>query len=175
MWRQLAAAWVLGSVAMGTIALIFTTNRDGWPFRPLVSLSLAALFLVLLLLGALGAGLLYTGWRTREASWLPSGQRGVALWAILVAVGGVAGFGYAAAVTFYTEFPLALQLVLGYVGGGLPFALVAAMLARPVRVNHVAIALTFVLLLTGFVLLDGSIAPLVLYLQVLFGPHVTAW
>jgi type VI protein secretion system component VasK len=51
-------------------------------------------------------------------------------WTLLVGLLGLAAWFFAATVTFGANFPPALQLALGYVGGGLPFALVAALLQR---------------------------------------------
>lgn len=175
MWRQLGLTWLACSAITGTIAVLFTHDTGGLPFRPLALLSPQALFTLAVLLFALGIVMLAIGWRTQDASWLPNGGRGVLLWTILVAGGGFCGWAFAAAVTFHAEFAPAAQLVLAYTCGGLPFALLAGLLAKPKRMNMAAATLTAVALLTGLVLLDGRPAILVLYLQMMFGPSATAW
>jgi hypothetical protein len=175
MWRQLGLTWLVGSAITGTLAVLFTHDTGGLPFRPLELLSPRSLFTLAVLLFALGVATLAIGWRTQHASWLPNGGRGVLLWTVLVAGGGLAGWGYAAAVTFYAEFSQTAQLVLAYTCGGLPFALVAGLLARPKRMNLAAAFLTAIALLIGFVLLDGRLSVLVLYLQMMFGPSATTW
>jgi hypothetical protein len=175
MWRQLGLTWLVGSAITGTLAVLFTHDTDGLPFWPLEMLSSGSLFTLGVLLFALGVATLAIGWRTQHASWLPNGGRGVLLWTILVAGGGLAGWGYAAAVTFYAEFTTTGQLVLAYTCGGLPFALIAGLLAKPKRMNLAAAALTAIAFLTGFVLLEGRLSILTLYLQMMFGPLATAW
>ncbi|MGH3760869.1 hypothetical protein [Actinophytocola sp.] len=86
----------------------------------------------------------------------------------------LAGWGFAAAATFAGDFSLGAQLTLAYVGGGLPFALVAAMLLRPPGANAAALGVTVVLLLTGVVIMDGE--PLEACAELLWrlvGPRVT--
>ncbi|GAB1516442.1 hypothetical protein [Actinophytocola sp. KF-1] len=175
MWRQLGLTWLTGAAVTGTIAVLFTTGTLGLPFRPLALLSGQARFTLAVLLFALGVALLAIGRRTQHASWLPNGGRGVLLWTILVAGGGLAGWGYAAAVTFEAGFSHTTQLVLAYTGGGLPFALIAGLLAKPKRMNAAAAMLTAVALLIGFVLLDGRPETLLRYLQTMFGPFATTW
>lgn len=175
MWRQLGLTWLAGSAITGTVAVLFTDDTRGLPFRPLALLSAQSLFTLAVLLFALGVATLAIGWRTQHASWLPGGGRGVLLWTILVAGGGLAGWGFAAAVTFEAGFSHAAQLVLAYTCGGLPFALVAGLLAKPKRINMAAAMLTAIALLAGFVLLDGRLSVLVVYLQMLFGPFATTW
>jgi hypothetical protein len=175
MWRQLGLTWLACSAITGTIAVLFTSDTNGLPFHPLDGLSPSALFTLGVLLFALGLVLLAIGWRTQDASWLPNGGRGVLLWTILVAGGGLGGWGFAAAVTFHAEFAPAAQLVLAYTCGGLPFALIAGLLAKPKRMNLAAAILTAIALLIGLVLLDGRPAILVLYLQMMFGPSATPW
>jgi hypothetical protein len=175
MWRQLGLTWLAGSAITGTLAVLFTHDTGGFPFLPLEMLSPGSLFTLAVLLFALGVATLAIGWRTQHASWLPNGGRGVLLWTILVAGGGLAGWGYAAAVTFYAEFAPTAQLVLAYTCGGLPFALVAGLLAKPKRMNMAAAFLTAVALLIGFVLLEGRPSILILYLQMMFGPLATTW
>ncbi|HEX2133491.1 MAG TPA: hypothetical protein VHH15_18230 [Actinophytocola sp.] len=148
--RQLAGVWVIGSVLMGTLAVLFTLDRGVLPFRPLASLPVVTLLGVFGVAAALVAALGLLTWGTPGASWLPETPRGRILWVVLVAVGGLVGCGYLAAVTFAVGLSVDARLVLGYVVGGLPFALVAAMLARPVRVNVAAVVLAGVLVLAGF-------------------------
>lgn len=170
MTRQLIGTWLIGSAVMGTVALILTADADGLPFRPLVFLSGPALLSLLILVAAMFFALFALGWRTQDASWLRSDPRAALLWPILVGGGGLVGFGFAAAVTFDAEFSLTAQLILGYVSGGLPFTLIAAMLARPVKLNLAAAMLTAIALLTGLVMMTAPIQTCVLYLQLLFGP-----
>ncbi|MGB3441744.1 MAG: hypothetical protein WBA97_23610 [Actinophytocola sp.] len=175
MLRQLAATWLVGSSVTGTIAVLFTSDGGGLPFRPLALFSGQALFTLAVLLLALALATFAIGWRTQDAGWLPRGGRGVLLWTILVAGGGLGGWGFAAAVTFHAEFSLTAQLILAYTCGGLPFALIAAMLAKPHLVNAVAAMVTAIALLIGVLLLDGRISTLVAYLQMLFWPAATEW
>lgn len=173
MWRQLGLTWLACSAITGTIAILFTSGTGGLPFLPLDRLSPQAQFTLAVLLFALGLVMLAIGWRTQDASWLPNGGRGVLLWTILVAGGGLCGWAFAAAVTFYAGFAQAAQLVLAYACGGLPFALLAGLLAKPKRMNLAAAMLTAIALLTGLVLLDGRPSMLILYLQLMFGPSAT--
>lgn len=175
MWRQLGLTWLAGSAITGTIAVLFTDDTGGLPFRPLALLPARSLFTLAVLLFAFGVATLTIGWRTQHASWLPNGGRGVLLWTILVAGGGFAGWGFAAAVTFEAGFSQPAQLVLAYTCGGLPFALIAGLLAKPKRMNMAAAMLTAIASLTGLVLLDGGIPTLVRYLQMMFGPFATTW
>ena len=175
MWRQLGLTWLAGSAITGTLAVLFTSDTGGLPFRPVGLLSPGSLFTLAVLLFALGVALLAIGWRTQHASWLPNGGRGVLLWTILVAGGGFAGWGFAAAITFWNEFTTTAQLVLAYTCGGLPFALIAGLLAKPKRMNMAAAMLTAIALLAGLVLIDGRLAVLMLYLQMMFGPYATTW
>jgi hypothetical protein len=113
------------------------------------------------------------GWRTEDATWLPNDPRAAILWTTVVGGAGLIGWGFAAAVTFDAGFGLTAQLLLAYLGGGLPFALVAAMLTRPRVLNGVAAALTGIALLVGVVMMDAPIQTCVFYLDLLFGPVVT--
>jgi len=151
---QLAGTWLIGSVVTGTIAVLATAGRDrDLPFRPLALYSGSAMFTLVILVGALFLALLALGWRTEDATWLPNQPRAAILWTILVGGGGLAGWAFAAAVTFDSEFSLTAQLILAYVAGGLPFTLVAAMLLRPPKVNLAAAAVTVVALGTGWLLM----------------------
>lgn len=156
--RQLAGAWVIGSVLMGTLAVLFTLERGVLPFRPLAALPGLTLAGVLGVAIALVASFGLLVWGTPGATWLPETPRGRVLWVALVAGGGLAGCAYLAAVTFAADLPLDAQLVLAYLAGGLPFALVAAMLVRPPRANLAAAALAVLLLLVGYALPDRDLA-----------------
>ena len=170
--RQLVGVWVIGSVLMGTLAVLFTLDRGSLPFRPLAALPVLTLLGVLGVAAALVAALGLLVWGTPGVSWLPETPRGGVLWVVLVAVGGVVGCGFLAAVTFAAGLSLDAQLVLGYVAGGLPFALVAAMLVRPVAVNVAAVVVAGVLVLAGFLV---SPPGLVRECAGLLGLLVTAW
>ncbi|HEY0450141.1 hypothetical protein [Actinophytocola sp.] len=172
--RQLVGTWVVGSATTGTLAVLFTLDRGGLPVSPLDTLPVLSLLGVLGMLAALFAALGLLAWGTGEVSWLPDEVRGRVLWTVLVGVAGLAGWGYAAAATFAGGFSLPVQLVLGYVAGGLPFTLIAAMLLRPVRVDAVAVGVAVVLLLAGAVIMDGHpIQVCAGLLWALFGPTVT--
>lgn len=153
--RQLVGTWVVGSATTGTLAVLFTIERDG-QVSPVDALAPLSLLGVLGMLAALFAALGLLAWGTVEVTWLPATPRGGALWTVLVGCVGLGGWGYAAAATFAGEFPLAVQLVLAYVAGGLPFTLVAAMLLRPPRVNAVAVGAAVVLVIVGAVVMDGK-------------------
>jgi hypothetical protein len=177
---QLAGAWACGSVLMGTVAWGFlsaegtavslpapakpsapagTAICPGWPpcgppsFFQLTPLArLAILALVALLFVALGV----LGRLTAGASWLTGDARARLLWVLLAGVGGLAGWSYAAVVTFAAGFGATAQLVLAYTAGGLPFALVAGMLLRPWRANVVAGGVSAGLVAAGFLMVAGS-------------------
>ncbi len=177
---QLGWAWISGSVFMGTVAVIFLhapsaagplplapsvlprcprvafgTYCPGPSLFQLTPLARLAVFvLVVLLFVALGV----LGWRTAAASWLTGDTRARLLWAVLVGLGGLAGWSFAAVVTFAAGFGTATQLILAYLGGGLPFALVAAMLLRPWQVNAAAVAVSAALVGAGFLMVAGRSA-----------------
>ncbi|MPZ82847.1 MAG: hypothetical protein GEV28_21590 [Actinophytocola sp.] len=153
--RQLVGTWVVGSATTGTLAVLFTLGRGGSLVLPLDRLPVLSQVGVVGMLAALFAALALLGWGTVEVTWLPDTGRGQALWTVLVGGAGLVGWAFAAAATFAGRFTLPAQLVLGYVGGGLPFVLVAAMLLRPERVNAAAVGVTAVLLLVGTVIMDG--------------------
>lgn len=96
--------------------------------RLAVLVLLALLFVALMILSRLTAG----------ASWLTGDARARLLWVLLVMAGGLIGWSYAAVVSYAAGFGSATQLILAYTVGGLPFALAAALLLRPWRVNVVA-------------------------------------
>jgi hypothetical protein len=166
---QLPIVWVFSSIVTGTIAVLLTGDENV-PVTPLFLLGPGGLAALALLVFALTLGLFVVGWRTITASWLRwSDPRSVILWTLLVAGCGLAGWGFAAVVTFETGFSPTAQLILAYTCGGLPFALVAAMLARPWQVNAVAIMVTAIAVLVGLVLMPAPIPTLVSYLQYMFG------
>lgn len=173
---QLVGAWVAGSVLLGTVALVLSSDSAALPFRPLDTLSAGSLLGVLLLVAALFLVLFVLFWRTAEASWLPDGVRPAILWSVLVGGGGLVGWGFAAVVTFGAEFPIEAQLVLAYVGGGLPFALIAGLLQRPPVINATAVSVTIAALGIGYALADSNdlgLTPLQLctvFLRLLLGP-----
>lgn len=173
MARQLGGAWLCGSALMGTVAWVFLAAESiarlpptgaaaavcpeplrGLPclypsFFQLTPLArLAVLALVALLFVALGV----LGAWTAGASWLTGDARARLLWVLLVGAGGLVGWSYAAVVTFATGFGSTAQLVLAYVGGGLPFALAAGILLRPWRANVVAGGLIAGLVAAGFLM-----------------------
>jgi hypothetical protein len=160
---QLAGAWACGSVFLGTLALLVTqvlgqagpTGRSAFDlpagtalaaFTPLERL--AAVALVLALFAVLGV----LGWRTTAATWLAGEARIRLTWVLVTGVGGLAGWGYAAGITYAAGFSPGAQLLLAYLGGGLPFALVAGMLQRPWRVNVAAAGLSAALVGAGFLM-----------------------
>lgn len=174
---QLAGAWIAGSLLLGTVAVLLTSDPGMLlPFTPLDALSAGSLLLVLALVAVLFLVLFVLYWRTASASWLPDGGRPAVLWSVLVGGGGLVGWGFAAMVTFAAEFPMEAQLALAFVGGGLPFALIAGLLARPVLVNAVAVSVTVAALGIGYALAEGNdlgLTPLQLctvYLRLLVGP-----
>jgi hypothetical protein len=158
---QLAGAWVCGSVLLGTVALVFLRTHavSGGPLTPAaVSLTLLTpleRLAVFALVAALFVALGVLSWGTAPASWLSGDTRARILWALLVGAGGLAGWGFAAAVTFAANFGSGTQLILAYLAGGLPFALTAAMLVRPWRVNVAAVALSALLVGSGYLMVAG--------------------
>ena len=178
---QLTGAWACGSVLMGTVAWGFlsaegtavplpapakgggaTAVCPGWPpcgppsfFQLLPLARLGVLTLVALLFVALAV----LARLTAGASWLTGDARARLLWALLVEAGGLAGWSYAAVVTFAAGFGASTQLVLAFTAGGLPFALVAGMLLRPWRANVVAGGVSAGLVAAGFLVVAGHPAP----------------
>jgi hypothetical protein len=167
--RQLGYAWIAGSVIMGTVAVIFlafpptpvaTPLLPNYPVQsagtaliePLAGLPTPALVAVLALVAALFAVLAALAWRTSGISLLPASARGRIGWALLVGGLGLAAWIFAATVTFGAGFGTTAQLVLAYAGGGLPFALVAAILQRSWKVSVVALCLAAALVAAGFIL-----------------------
>lgn len=110
---------------------------------------------VFALVAALFVSLGLLGSRTAAASWLTGDPRARLLWTLVVGIGGLAGWGYAAIVTFAVGFSPVTQLLLAYLAGGLPFALVAGMLLRPWRANVAALGISTGLLAAGFVMVAG--------------------
>ncbi|HEX6353991.1 hypothetical protein [Actinophytocola sp.] len=167
---QLAGTWLIGSVVPGTIAVLLTHDRGDLPFRPLLMLSGLEVLALLLLGVTLFLALFALGWRTIDASWLPDQPRAVVLWACLVGGAGLGGWAFAAAITLAADFSLVAQLILAYTAGGLPFTLLAAMLARPPRLNIAAAVLAAVAVLTGLAMIELPLWTLVQYLNLLAAP-----
>jgi hypothetical protein len=191
--RQLALAWITGSVIMGTVAVLFLAfpvrafvvplpgpARLALPLSPGASPRLVPPFSGLPLGARLGvaalAGLLFLALgvlaaRTGKASWLPDGPRGCVWWALITGAVGLTGWGFAASVTFAASFGPVWQGVLAYTAGGLPFALAAALLQSSGLANVAAAVACAALLVTGFVLvavrLNGGPNALVLSLDYL--------
>ncbi len=184
MARQLAGAWLCGSVLMGTVAWgIMSAQGTSIPVPTPVKLTgparitvfcpgppscgppsffqlmplarLAVVALVALLFVALAV----LSWWTAGASWLTGDGRARLLWVLLVGGGGLLGWSYAAVITFAAGFGFAAQLILAYTAGGLPFALVAALLLRPWRANVVAGGESAGLVAAGFLIVAGHPAP----------------
>lgn len=154
--RQLSGTWVVGSATTGTIAVLCTIDRGPLPVQPLDTLPVISQLGVLGMLAALFAALGLLAWGTLEVTWLPPKRRAGALWVLVVGVGGLAGWGYAAAATFAGEYSLAAQLILAYAAGGAPFVLIAAMLLESRQANANALVLTSILLVIGAVIMDGA-------------------
>lgn len=198
--RQLGYAWITGSVTLGTVALIVLRAKPvlpvlpvtppprspftplplpgqpvSAPFPPFALMPGWAQVSILTLLAALGIGLLVVGWRTIGVSWLPETARGRLLWALITGIAGLAAWFFAATVTFGAGFGPNAQIVLGYLGGGLPFALIAAMLLRPLAVNLWAAGLSAILVAAGFILVaahrpfQGALPLYVQYLNIVLG------
>jgi len=175
MVRQLAGAWLCGSVLMGTVAWGFLSAQvtavptatqlsayapcpgHGAPcaYPSFFQLMPLARLAVLTLLALLFVALAVLSKWTAGASWLTGDARARLLWVLLVGGGGLIGWSYAAVVTFAAGFGSTAQLILAYLGGGLPFALVAGMLLRPWRANVVAGGLSVGLVAAGFLMVAG--------------------
>lgn len=167
---QIPLVWLLSSVATGTIAVVLTTGRDVLPVKPLYLLGAGEMVTLVLLVSGLVLSLFVVGWRTVEESWLRwSDPRSVVLWTILVAGGGFAGWGFAAVVTLESGFSLVAQLILAYTCGGLPFALIAGLLARPWRLNAAALLVTVIAVVVGLTLIPQPLQTLVEYLRYMVG------
>ena|ERR1700722_4492374 len=177
--RQLALAWAIGSVIMGTVVVIFQAFppeayvfqlnapvRLSFPLPPgvlprnvdapiaglPVPARLAVLALVGLLFVALGVLARYTG----QSSWLPTSARGWVLWALVTGAIGLTGWLFAATVTFGAGFGPLWQAVLAYTAGGLPFALAAGLLQSSWLVNLGALGVSVGLVAAGFVLVAAK-------------------
>ncbi len=175
MAKQIAGAWACGSVFLGTVAVLFLTsgNPPGLPIgapaqdcvRPVIPgpcpgpslyrLTPLERLAVVALVAALLVSLAVLVWRTAAATWLSADTRARVLWVVLVGLGGLAGWSFAATVTFAVGFSPLTQGILAYLGGGLPFGLVAAMLLRPWRANVAAIGVSGVLVMAGFLMVAG--------------------
>jgi hypothetical protein len=154
--RQLAGTWVVGSATTGTIAVLCTLDRGALPVRPLDDLPGLSVLGLVGMLAALLAALGLLAWGTLEVTWLPRTGRAGALWVAVVAGGGFAGWGYAAAATFAGDYSLTAQLILAYVLGGAPFVLVAALLLESRQAGVTALVVTALALLLGAVIMDGD-------------------
>jgi hypothetical protein len=172
MARQLTGAWLCGSVLMGTVAWGFLSAQvtaipvttglapyapcpgHGAPcaYPSFFQLSPLGRLAVLALLALLFVALMVLARWTAGASWLTGDARARLLWVLLVMGGGLAGWSYAAVVTYAAGFGSTAQLILAYTAGGLPFALVAALLLRPWRVNVLAGAMCAGLVAAGFLM-----------------------
>lgn len=165
---QLALTWLIGSLSLGTVALLFVAGEPPDLFRPLPAFSPLGLLALVGLFGVLFAGLLVTVWLTPEASWLTERARGRVLWAVVVGGAGFAGWGFAATVTFLAGWSHGVQIMLGYLGGGLPFVLVAAMLQRTWRVAAAAAGVALVAVVAGVLIAEvGPYGVLGHYFQLL--------
>jgi hypothetical protein len=180
---QVAVAWACGSVIMGTVALLFLASERPVVVQPESGRSPFISCPAPIILGQCGSGpspfdltpverlgvfVLVAGlfvalgalvWRTAAATWLAGDTRARLLWAAVVGAGGLAGWSFAAVLTFDVGFSSARQLILAYTCGGLPFGLVAGMLLRPWRANVAALALSAVLLAAGLVMVAGRTPP----------------
>jgi hypothetical protein len=163
---QFAGSWALGSALMGTVALIYlkATTSPPPPYLPVLHdagvpspdlLSAFARLGIFLLVVALFVLLGMLGWRTADACWLAGDGRARVLWTLLVGAGGLLGWSFAAVVTFDVGWSHGVQIALAYTVGGLPFALVAAMLARPWQVNAAAVTASVLLVAAGIALTAG--------------------
>ncbi len=183
MAEQLASAWVCGSVLMGTVAWGFLSAQGSavpqpYPVRPYTpagsticatwpacgppsffQLMPLARLAVIALVALLFVALAVIARRTAGTSWLTGDARARLLWVLLTGVGGLAGWSYAAVVTFAAGFGFAAQLALAYTAGGLPFALAAGMLLRPWRANVVAGGVSAGLVAAGFLMVAGHPVP----------------
>jgi hypothetical protein len=175
MVRQLTGAWVCGSVLMGTVAWGFLSSQvtaipvatrlsryapcpghgAACAYPSFFQLMPPARLAVLALLALLFVALAVLARWTAGASWLTGDARVRLLWVLLVMAGGLAGWSYAAVVTYAAGFGSTAQLILAYTAGGLPFALVAALLLRPWRVNVVAGVMCAGLVAAGVLMVAG--------------------
>ncbi len=120
--------------------------------QPLAGLPVLARTAVILLVVILFVALAAIAWDTPGASWLPGNVRGWVWWALLTGALGLAGWFFAATVTFGADFGTGWQLALGYLGGGLPFALIAALLQPSWVINLASGGACAGLIVLGFVL-----------------------
>lgn len=175
---QFVTTWLTGSLTLGSLAL---TLLSGWPpesVRTAPSLAVGERALAGLLLLAMMSALLIIGWRTADASWLGGGPRGAVLWAAVVGGFGFAGWIFAGVVTVVAGFSHGAKVTLAYTGGGLPLALVAGLLQRPMRVNAVAAGLVAAALVAGVLVAGIGLFPLLgicfSLLSSIFNPFVFA-
>ena len=176
---QVAVAWACGSVFMGTVAVLFVAAENPVVVQPVqgrspficpgpiilgqcgsspspFDLTPVERLGVFALVAALFVALWMLVWRTAAGTWLAGDTRSRLLWAAVVGVGGLAGWSFAAVVTFDVGFGSTTQLILAYTCGGLPFALVAGMLLRPWRANVAALAVSAGLVAAGLVMAAGQ-------------------
>src|SRR5262252_7358759 len=171
MVRQLTGAWLCGSVLMGTVAWGFLSAQvtavpvatqlsayapcpgHGAPcaYPSFFQLMPLARLAVLTLLALLFVALAVLSKWTAGASWLTGDARARLLWVLLVMGGGLAGWSYAAVVTYAAGFDSTTQLILAYTAGGLPL--------RPWRVNVVAGGVCAGLVAAGFLMVAGRPVP----------------
>ncbi len=163
---QLGGSWALGSALMGTVAVIYLRATSPPPYNPVrplqalpvpspALLSAFARLGIFLLVVALFVLLGMVGWRTAEACWLAGDNRARLLWTLLVGGCGLLGWSFAAVVTFAVGWSGDVQIALAYTAGGLPFALVAGMLARPWQLNAAAVTASVLLVAAGIVISAG--------------------
>jgi hypothetical protein len=162
--RQLVLTWFAASMLMGTVAEIFLLLRpaQGGPgigaVEPLAGLPVPARVLAVLLVLQLLVLMAAIAWDTSEAFWLPRDARGCGWWAALTWALGLLAWFFAASVTFGANFSPPWQVALAYLGGGLPFALVAALLQRSPAANLAAAGLSGWLVIVGFILVAAHSA-----------------
>lgn len=143
---QLGAAWAVGAVALPTaggalLAAAFTGELGLLGAVALVS-ALAVLAYLIMMIAA-----------TREVSVLgATGGRRV-LWALLVMGGGTAGWAAGWSVTDVAGLGISRNVLLTFLLGGVPFALVAGSFVRGWQVNMGALGLSVVLIAAGVVVL----------------------
>jgi hypothetical protein len=141
----------------GTSPVVYPLQAIGIRGLPspesLSPLARLGIFLLVVTLFVLLAAL---GWWTAEACWLAGGGRARLLWAVLVGCGGLIGWSFAAVVTFAVDWSSGAQIALAYTAGGLPFALVAAMLARPWQLNAAAVTAAVLLVAAGILMSAGQ-------------------
>jgi hypothetical protein len=156
--RQVVLAWFAGSMIMGTVAVLFLLLRrpDAGPgietVEPLGRLPVLDRMVIIVLVLDLLVVLAAIASETLAASWMPAGARSCVVWAVLTWLFGLIAWFFAASVTFGANFGPGWQVVLAYLGSGLPFALVAGLLQSSWLVNLAAAGLSLWLVAAGFIL-----------------------